>query len=70
MRYPLILGYQLQSLWIRCATRMVTETLLVTQHHVHRRKADDHAPAKPVADGPDLKDRYGHRAHDVDVERI
>lgn len=70
MRYPMFLGFQLQNLWLRCATRMVSETLIITHHNAHRRVSDDKGPAKPPADGPDLQDRYGHRSHDVDVERI
>lgn len=70
MRYPFLLGIQLQSLWLRCAARMVNESMRITQHNAHRRDADGHQSAEPPGKGPDLQDHYGQRAHDVDVERI
>lgn len=37
---------------------------LLAEHHPHRRKQID------TGGGADLTEHYGHRAHDVDVERI
>lgn len=57
-----------ESYWLTCLgmqERLMHEWLaLLSEHHPYRRW---HAE---LARGADIMDHYGHRAHDVDPERI
>ncbi|HEC14869.1 MAG TPA: hypothetical protein ENI72_03835 [Rhodospirillales bacterium] len=35
-----------------------------------RRNEDRHCKHATMPSGPDLGDHYGHRSHDIDIERI
>lgn len=68
----MVARYQMAMMegWYRvatCAWHQYAKMMMMPQemlHHPHLRLLD--VPFR----GPDLKDHYGRRAHDVDVERV
>ncbi len=62
-------GVQAWSDWMEMMVHtqehlLAEQAAFLAEHHPHRRWH------KIMPSGPDLKDHYGHRAQDVDVERI
>ena len=79
MLNPIILALRCQQICTITAWRLSQQTLAAflnmaegatTGYHPKQKKPLKRRHAQPVTRGPDLKDRYGRRAHDVEIEKI
>ena len=81
MNDPFEFYFKFQKMWLassmQMAQMMTASMVRLFEHqaqlwgHYGQRRAEDEGKKKPKAPlGPDLQDRYGRRARDVDVEKI
>lgn len=79
MLNPITLAIRCQQIGVITAWRLSQQTLATflnmaegatTGYHPKQKKPLKRRCKKPVTRGPDLKDRYGRRAHDVEIEKI